>query len=96
MVHCTHCEVDGRDEEHCWKLHPERWPKKFGGKGKKKTFFIVQEDLGSYLGDETKIAAMGVQVRRSLHIGSSSNNVSQVNDKRRSGLFHIIFVSKHT
>jgi hypothetical protein len=34
---CKHCSKDGHDEDHCWKLHPERRPKKFGNKGKSKT-----------------------------------------------------------
>ena len=21
-LHCTHCEENGHDEEHCWKPHP--------------------------------------------------------------------------
>ena len=27
----THCKKNGHDEEHCWKLHPEKKPKQFGG-----------------------------------------------------------------
>jgi hypothetical protein len=34
---CTHCKKSGHDDEHCWKLHPEKRPKQFGGKGKTKT-----------------------------------------------------------
>jgi hypothetical protein len=46
---CKHCSKDGHDEDHCWKLHPERRPKKFGNnnKGKSKTAATVQHDLGS-------------------------------------------------
>jgi hypothetical protein len=29
-------EKKGHDEAHCWKLHPELRPKRFGGKGKQK------------------------------------------------------------
>jgi hypothetical protein len=29
---CTHFKKSGRNEEHCWKLHPEKKPKHFGGK----------------------------------------------------------------
>jgi hypothetical protein len=41
---CKHCSKDGHDEDHCWKLHPERRPKKFGNnnKGKSKTVATVQ------------------------------------------------------
>jgi hypothetical protein len=38
---CSHCEKRGQDEYHCWKLHPELRPKRFGGKGKPKTIAIV-------------------------------------------------------
>jgi hypothetical protein len=60
---CKHCSKDGHDEDHCWKLHPERRPKKFGNKnkGKSKTGATVQRDLGSDSGDEMKITAMGYQ-----------------------------------
>ena len=49
---CTDCKKDGHDDEHCWKLHPEKRLKQFSGKGKTKTVAIVQQDLGSDLGDE--------------------------------------------
>jgi hypothetical protein len=49
---CTHCKKRGHNEEHCWKLHPEKKPKQFGGKGKTNTIAIVQQDLGSESGDE--------------------------------------------
>jgi hypothetical protein len=52
---CTHCKKNGHDDEHFWKLHPEKRPKQFGGKGKKNTVAIVQQDLGSDSGDEGKI-----------------------------------------
>lgn len=54
---CTHCSKDGHDEAHCWKLHPELRPKKFNNKAKMTTA-TTQQDLGSDLGDETKISAM--------------------------------------
>jgi hypothetical protein len=44
---CTHCKKNGHDDEHCWKLHLEKRPKQFGGKGKTKTIATVQQDLGS-------------------------------------------------
>jgi hypothetical protein len=43
----THCKKSGHDDEHCWKLHPEKGPKQFGGKGKTNTVATVQRDLGS-------------------------------------------------
>ena len=59
---CKHCSKDGHDEDHCWKLHPERRPKKFGNnnKGKSKTVATALQDLGSDFGDETKITVMGL------------------------------------
>jgi hypothetical protein len=98
---CKHCSKDGHDEDHCWKLHPERRPKKFGNnnKGKSKTAVTVQHDLGSNSGDETKITAMGYQGNGSIASTSSSSN-NNVNvtqqEKVRIELFHIRVVSKHT
>jgi hypothetical protein len=96
---CKHCSKDGHDEDHCWKLHPERRPKKFGNKGKSKTVATIQHDLGSDSGDETKITAMGYQGNGSIaSISSSSNNNLNVTqqEKERIELFHIRVVSKHT
>ena len=42
------------------------------------------------------ITAMGMQGNKNPHTGSSSTHVSKENDKRRSELFHIRVVSKHT
>ena len=32
--YCTHYKREGHDEDHCWKLYPEKKPKRYGGKGK--------------------------------------------------------------
>jgi hypothetical protein len=98
---CKHCSKDGHDEDNCWKLHPERRPKKFGNnnKGKSKTIATVQHDLGSDSGDEMKITVMGYQGNGSIaRISSSSNNNVNVTqqEKERIELFHIRVVSKHT
>jgi hypothetical protein len=98
---CKHCSKDGHDEDHCWKLHPERRPKKFGNnnKGKSKTAATVQHDLGSDLGDETKITTMGYQGNGSIaSTSSSSNNNDNVTqqEKARIEIFHIRVVSKNT
>jgi hypothetical protein len=96
---CKHCSKDGHDEDHCWKLHPERRPKRFGNKGKSKTAATIQHDLGSNSGDETNITAMGYQGKGSIASTSSSSN-SNLNvtrqEKERIELFHIRVVSKHT
>jgi hypothetical protein len=71
---CKHCSKDGHDEDHCWKLHPERRPKIFGNKGKSKIDATIQHDLGFDSGDETKITAMGYQGKGSIASTSSSSN----------------------
>ena len=71
---CTHCKKTGHNDEHFWKLHPDKRPKQFGGKGKTKTVATVQQDLGSDSGDEGNITTVGVQGKDSLHASSSSNN----------------------
>jgi hypothetical protein len=96
---CKHCSKDGHDEDHCWKLHPERRPKKFGNNRKSKTAATIQHDLGSDSGDETKITAMGYQGNGYIaSTSSSSNNNLNVTrqEKERIELFHIRVVSKHT
>ncbi|XP_059064618.1 uncharacterized protein LOC131856732 [Cryptomeria japonica] len=105
---CSHCKKEGHDDSRCWKLHPEKRPKRYGGnKDKQKTAAIVQQDLGSDSGDETKIIAAGIQGKekgRSLSSATSSSNISAStskdstpkNDKQRNELFHIRVVIKHT
>ena len=56
----------------------------------------TQQDLGSDSGDEARITVVGVQGKSSFHVGSSSINKSHDNERRRSELFHIRVVSKHT
>jgi hypothetical protein len=75
---CKHCSKDGHDEDHYWKLHPERRPKKFGNnnKGKSKTVVTALQDLGLDSGDETKITAMGYQGNNYLSSTSSSSNAN--------------------
>ena len=58
---CTHCNKEGHSEDHCWILHPELKPTKFGNKGKPKTTTITQTDLGSDLRDETKVIVTGIK-----------------------------------
>jgi hypothetical protein len=93
---CTHCKKSSHNEEHCWKLHPEKKPKQFSRKGKTKTVSIVQQDLGSDSGDEGNITTVGVQGKYSLHAISSSNNEFHVDEQKRNELFQIRVVSKHT
>jgi hypothetical protein len=74
---CKHCSKDGHDEDHCWKLHPEKRPKKFNNKEKPNIVATVQQDLGSDSEDETKITAMGLQGKNSIASTSSSNSSHQ-------------------
>jgi hypothetical protein len=95
---CKHCSKDGHNEDHCWKLHPEMRPKKFNNKGKPTTVATTQHALGSDLGDETKIKAMGFQGKDSIastSCSSSSLNETQ-HEKERIEFFHIRVISKHT
>ena len=62
---CKHCSKTSHDEDHCWKLHPDLKPESFKAKEKAKekgkTVSIDEQDLGSDLGDKTKIIAMGLK-----------------------------------
>ena len=87
---------DGHDEDHCWKLHPKRKPKKFDNKGNSKTTATIQHDLGSDSGDETKITAMGYQGKGSIASTSSSSSSSlneTKHEKKRIEIFHIRVIS---
>ena len=73
-ITCKHYSREGHDEAHCYKPHPEMKPKKFNNKGKQKTTATTQQDLGFYLGDETKITSMGVKGKESIASTSTSNS----------------------
>jgi hypothetical protein len=96
---CKQCSKDDHDEDHCWKLHPKKRPKKFNNKGKPKTVANTQHDLGSDSRDETKITGMGFQGKDSI-AGTSSSSSSSLNEtryeKERIKFFHISVISKHT
>jgi hypothetical protein len=93
---CTHCKKSGHDDEHFWKLHPEKRPKQFGGKGNTNIVATVQQDLGSDSRDKGKITMVGVQGKDSLHASLNSNNESHDDESNRNELFHIRVISKHT
>ena len=46
----THCEKEGHDDKHCWKLNPELRPKRNGRKEKQKitTMKQYQESKSEY------------------------------------------------
>jgi hypothetical protein len=60
---CEHCS---NDEDHCWKFHPEKRPKKFNNKEKPNIAATVQQYLGYNSEDETKIIAMCLQGKNSI------------------------------
>jgi hypothetical protein len=97
-IPCKHCSKYVHDEDHCWKLHLEMRPKKLNNKGKPKTVANTQHDLGSDLGDETKITAIGFQGKDS--IASTSPSSSSLNEtqhgKKRIEIFYIRVISKNT
>ena len=59
-------------------------PKKFNNKGKQKTTANTQQDLGSDLGDETKITTMGMKGKEPIASTSTSNSHNETpNEKKR-------------
>jgi hypothetical protein len=101
---CSHCGKKGHDDAKCWILHPELKPEWFKvPKGKQKATAIVQ-DLGSDSDDETKVTVVGLKgkalVGNNSSIGSSCASTSKkhvdLEDDKRSELFHIRVISKQT
>ena len=86
ISYCNHHKNKGHNNDHYWKQHPEKRPKKYAGKCKHKTVATVQKDLGFDLGDEVLITAAGTKgtltphVNYELHEGTSSVNESLPND----------------
>jgi hypothetical protein len=66
---CSHCNKKGHQEETCWKLHPERLPKKFNDKGTQKATTIVKD-----LGLDSKVTIMGI--KGTFFVASSSSHTS--------------------
>jgi hypothetical protein len=93
---CTHCKKNVHDDEHCWKLNPEKRLKQFDGEGKTNTVATVQQDLVSDSRDEGKITMIAVQGKYSLHASSNYNNESHDVERKRNELFPIRVVSKNT
>eukprot|EP00253_Pinus_taeda_P009349 PITA_09349 len=61
VAYCNHCNKEGHDDDHCWKQHPEKCPKKYEGIGKQKIVAAAQQDLGSYSGDEALVTVVGTK-----------------------------------
>ena len=57
---CKHCKKEGHDEDHCWKFHPKKRPKWFKERKGRQKFATTTRptDLGSDLGDESKITTI--------------------------------------
>jgi hypothetical protein len=96
---CSHCKRKGHEESQCWKLHPELRPKKFKDKGKQKTVASTHQDLGSDSRDESKIMAIGSKYISTINSNSSVQSAkmeSDIDQKKRSELFHVRVIVKHT
>lgn len=87
---------NGHDEGHCWKLHLELKPNKLKNKEKEKTIAIIEHDLGSNSGDETKVTTMGLKGKNIASTSSSCCLNDTHDDETRIKLVHIRVVSKHT
>eukprot|EP00253_Pinus_taeda_P026466 PITA_26466 len=94
---CTHCKKEGHDEAHCWSLHLELKPKKFGGK-EQKNVAAIQKDLGSNSGDETTVTTIGIKGKyfEASTSNSSHSIANESNERKINEPFHIRVISKHT
>jgi hypothetical protein len=83
---CKHYKKEGHDEDRCWQLHPEKRPKWFKEKKGMQTVAMTTRptDLGSDLGDESKISLVGMTSKIGEGIDCRSN------------LFHIRIIMRHT
>ena len=82
---CKKCKKEGHDEEHCWKLHPEKRPKWFKERKGRQTVAITTRptDLGLDSVDESKVSSVGLK-----------GKIGDVFDSR-SKLFHIRVIMRH-
>jgi hypothetical protein len=83
---CKHCKKEGHDDDHCWKLHPEKRPKCFKErKGRQRVATTTRPtNLGYDSGDETKITTVGLKSK----IGDGYDSISK--------FFHLSVIIKHT
>jgi hypothetical protein len=80
-------------------LHPKLQPKKFQDKGKQNIFSSDRLDLGSDSRDESKIMVMGSKGISTIKSNSSIQYPklkSVIDQNKRSELFHVRVVVKHT
>jgi hypothetical protein len=95
---CSHCKKKGHEESQCWKLHPELRPKKFQDKGKKKIVASARRDLGLDSRDESKIMTIGIKCIYTINSNFSVQSAkleSDIDQKKRSELFHVRVIVKH-
>jgi hypothetical protein len=97
---CTHCKKEGHSEDRFWILHLELKPTKFRNKVNPKTTETTQTDLGYDSRDETKVIVTGIKGKNSKASTSSSVQSlkfdNEVDEIKRTKLFHIRIISKHT
>jgi hypothetical protein len=96
---CSHCNKKGHGESQFWKVHPKLQLKKFKDKGKHTNVASTHRDLGSDSGDESNIITMGSKGILAINSNSSVQSSKLENDidqKKRSKLFHVRFIVKHT
>jgi hypothetical protein len=81
-----HCNKEGHDEDHCWKLHPEKRPKWFKEKKGRETVAATRQptNLGFDSSDESKVSLFGM-------IGKIGEGFDC-----RNNLFHIRVIMRHT
>jgi hypothetical protein len=83
---CQHCKKEGHDDDHCWKLHPEKRSKWFKERKGRQTVATTTQptNLGYDSRDESKITTVGLLGK----IGEGFDS--------RSKFFHIRVIMKHT
>ena len=83
---CKHCKKEGHDEDKCWELNSEKRPKWFKEKKGMQTVATTTKptDLGSDLGDESKVSLVGITGKIGEEIDCRSN------------LFHVRVIMRHT
>jgi hypothetical protein len=83
---CKYCKKEGHDEDCCWQLHLKKRPKWFKEKkGRQRVETTTRPtDLGSDLGDESKVSLVGMTGKIGEGIDCRSN------------LFHIRTIMRHT
>jgi hypothetical protein len=85
-ISCKHCNKEGHDDDHFWKLHPEKRPKCFKERKGRQIVATTSQptNLGSDSGDESKIKVVGLTGK----LGDGYDP--------RSKLFHISVIMRHT